>query len=161
MIEDWKALTDTELDQTYLDARNELERRRQVRELPEQMDNLHRKFLNAKGIAEGEAWIQPVGARDAYPLNWVVAHGGKMWESTTPGNVWEPGVSGWREVIDEPAPGEQPASSPAWVAPTGAHDAYAIGDRVSFDGVEYESTINGNVWQPGVHGWTPIEETTV
>lgn len=47
---------------------------------------------------------------------------------------------------------------PEWVQPTGAHDAYAIGDRVSFNGNNYESLINANVWSPAVYpaGWKQL-----
>ena len=37
-----------------------------------------------------------------------------------------------------------------WVQPTGAHDAYAIGDRVSYQGYTWESTVNANIYAPGV-----------
>jgi hypothetical protein len=37
---------------------------------------------------------------------------------------------------------------PVWSAPTGAHDAYNIGDIVSFDNVLYISKINGNTIVP-------------
>ncbi|MCD7948084.1 MAG: hypothetical protein LUG13_07320 [Oscillospiraceae bacterium] len=40
-----------------------------------------------------------------------------------------------------------------WVQPTGAHDAYQAGDVVSYDGQQYRSTIDSNVWAPGVYGW--------
>jgi hypothetical protein len=43
-----------------------------------------------------------------------------------------------------------------WVQPAGAHDAYNIGDRVTHNGQTWESTINANVWAPGVYGWTVI-----
>ncbi len=44
---------------------------------------------------------------------------------------------------------------PEWVQPTGAHDAYNIGDKVTFNGEHYISLINGNVWSPAVYpaGW--------
>ena len=47
---------------------------------------------------------------------------------------------------------------PDFVQPTGAHDAYNIGDRVLFEGVVYESTIDGNVWSPTAYpqGWQVI-----
>lgn len=47
---------------------------------------------------------------------------------------------------------------PAWVQPTGAHDAYQIGDRVSFNGSNYESLINANVWSPTAYpaGWKKL-----
>ncbi len=43
-----------------------------------------------------------------------------------------------------------------WVQPAGAHDAYNIGDKVTFNGVVYESTINANVWAPNVYGWITV-----
>ena len=44
---------------------------------------------------------------------------------------------------------------PDWVQPTGAHDAYDIDDCVTFNGNEYKSLINANVWSPSVYpaGW--------
>jgi hypothetical protein len=47
---------------------------------------------------------------------------------------------------------------PEWKQPTGAHDAYQVGDRVSFNGNNYESKINANVWSPTVYpaGWLKL-----
>lgn len=44
---------------------------------------------------------------------------------------------------------------PEWVQPTGGHDAYNIDDCITFNGVEYLSNINANVWSPNVYpaGW--------
>lgn len=41
------------------------------------------------------------------------------------------------------------AGHPVWSAPTGAHDAYNIGDIVNYMGKLYESTIDGNCIVPG------------
>ena len=38
---------------------------------------------------------------------------------------------------------------PIWSQPTGAHDAYNVGDVVDCGGVLYESLINGNTTVPG------------
>ena len=38
---------------------------------------------------------------------------------------------------------------PEWVQPTGAHDAYNKGDKVSDEGKHWISEIDGNVWKPG------------
>lgn len=35
-----------------------------------------------------------------------------------------------------------------WVQPTGAHDAYNVGDHVMHNDVEWVSLINGNTWEP-------------
>lgn len=45
---------------------------------------------------------------------------------------------------------------PSWRQPLGAHDAYKKGDRVMYNGKKWESTINANVWAPGVYGWTQL-----
>ena len=46
---------------------------------------------------------------------------------------------------------------PAWVQPTGAHDAYAAGANVSHAGKHWTSYMDANVWEPGVYGWTEVQ----
>lgn len=69
------------------------------------------------------------------------------------GDDTEPGED--PEPVDPPAP-----SYPEWVQPLGGHDAYKTGDRVTYQGKVYESTIDGNVWAPDVYpaGWIEITE---
>ena len=45
---------------------------------------------------------------------------------------------------------------PEWVQPTGAHDAYAIGDKVKHNDKTWESAVDANVWEPGVYGWNEL-----
>ena len=45
---------------------------------------------------------------------------------------------------------------PIWTQPLGGHDAYALGHKVSHKGQIWESTCNGNVWEPGVYGWSVV-----
>ena len=45
---------------------------------------------------------------------------------------------------------------PEWVQPTGAQDAYAKGDKVSYNGSHWESDVDANVWAPGTYGWHEI-----
>ena len=44
---------------------------------------------------------------------------------------------------------------PEFVQPTGAHDAYNKGDKVTFEGKHYISLIDGNVYSPAAYpaGW--------
>lgn len=44
---------------------------------------------------------------------------------------------------------------PEWKQPTGAHDAYGKGNKVTYKGHTYESLIDGNVWSPDAYpqGW--------
>lgn len=37
---------------------------------------------------------------------------------------------------------------PEWKQPTGAHDAYNVGDKCSYNGKHYICDINGNVYPP-------------
>ena len=45
---------------------------------------------------------------------------------------------------------------PAWVQPTGAHDAYRKGDKVTHSGKRWTSDVDNNTWEPGVYGWTEV-----
>ena len=45
---------------------------------------------------------------------------------------------------------------PEWVQPTGAQDAYMKDDKVSYNGKHWVSTVDNNVWAPGVYGWEEI-----
>lgn len=63
---------------------------------------------------------------------------------------WTPDVTPalWVEVsLDE---------FPDWKQPAGAHDAYAKGDKVKHNDKKWESTVDANVWEPGVYGWSEI-----
>ena len=46
---------------------------------------------------------------------------------------------------------------PEWIQPAGAHDAYAMGDKVSHNGKHWISTVDANIWEPGVYGWEESE----
>ena len=52
----------------------------------------------------------------------------------------------------------EPGEIPEWKQPAGGHDAYNIGDKVTFNGSVYESLINGNVWSPTAYpaGWKKL-----
>ena len=63
---------------------------------------------------------------------------------------WEPQNTPalWTEVsLDE---------WPEWVRPTGAHNAYNQGDKVTFEGQHYISLIDGNTYSPAEYpaGWS-------
>lgn len=49
---------------------------------------------------EWPAWSQPVGAHDAYSLGAKVLHNEQKWVSDVANNVWEPGVYGWSEYVE-------------------------------------------------------------
>lgn len=51
------------------------------------------------------------------------------------------------------------AEWPEWVQPTGTHDAYNTGDKVTYNGEHYVSLIDGNTWAPDAYpdGWEKQE----
>ena len=139
--------SDQELEQYRKAIVAEQSRRQTLATAGKQMDAIARSVLAAQGITDGDEWVQPTDATNAYPKDWTVTHDGKTWVSLTPANVWEPPTA-WREVVEE-------GETPEWVQPTGATDAYNKGDRVSYNGKVYESVIDGNVWSVDEYpaGW--------
>ena len=52
----------------------------------------------------------------------------------------------------------KPGEIPEWRQPTGAQDAYNIGDLVRYNGQVWESTIDNNVWAPGTSNLWVLKE---
>lgn len=78
-------------------------------------------------------------------------------QSHTSQEGWEPPATPalWTEV----AP---PGEIPVWRQPTGAQDAYRLGDKVRYpdkEGPVWVSTVDNNVWEPGVYGWEKEEKS--
>lgn len=150
---DMTALTDQELADLLASAHAEQEKRYTLSVIPQNVNVMNANYLTASGVIAGDAWKQPQGAHDAYPLDWKVTHNGKTWVSTTMSNVWEPPTN-WREEVTEGG------GYPEWVQPTGAQDAYDTGDRVHYTptGLNYQSLINANTWSPVAYpaGWSEV-----
>ena len=100
----------------------------------------------------------------AYPIDYKAGqlrrYGGKLYRCVkdhTSQEDWTPeaAASLWTVTAD---PAEE---WPAWSQPIGAHDAYSAGAKVSHKDKHWISDTDGNVWEPGVYGWTeaPVEET--
>lgn len=52
-------------------------------------------------------------------------------------------------------PGQSGTEIGEWVQPDSTNP-YMAGDRVTYDGKTWESTIDNNVWSPGVYGWIEV-----
>ena len=57
--------------------------------------------------------------------------------------------------------GESTEEYPEFVQPSGAHDAYHVGDKITYNGKHYECIYNGCVWTPDAYpaGWKLVEES--
>lgn len=94
----------------------------------------------------------------AYTLDERIRYGEKLYkcvQAHTSQEDWTPEKTPalWTEVA-------KPGEIPVWRQPTGAQDAYQTGDKVRYpdeNGAIYESTIDANVYAPGVYGWEMVE----
>ena len=93
----------------------------------------------------------------AYTLNDIRQYNGLLYrcvQAHTSQATWTPedAPSLWTRIAD-------PAQEwPEWIQPTGAHNAYAQGAKVSHNGKHWVSNVANNVWEPGVYGWTEQAE---
>ena len=92
------------------------------------------------------------GADTAYAIGQRVRYGDKLYkcvQAHTSQSDWMPSATPalWVRVSIE--------EWPEWVQPTGAHDAYAKGDKVTYKGKRYMSLIDGNAYSPDAYpaGW--------
>ena len=97
----------------------------------------------------------------AYPVNYTAGnirrYGGKLYccvKNHTSQEDWTPeaAASLWTVTAD---PAEE---WPTWSQPIGAHDTYSAGAKVSHQDKHWISDTDGNVWEPGVYGWTEVVE---
>ena len=92
----------------------------------------------------------------AYAVGARINYGGLLYkcaQAHTSQADWTPDATPalWVRVDD---PGED---WPEWRQPAGAHDAYEKGYKVSHNEKHRISDVDGNVWEPGVYGWTQAE----
>ena len=93
----------------------------------------------------------------AYTLNDIRQYNGLLYrcvQAHTSQATWTPeaAASLWTRIAD-------PTQEwPEWIQPTGAHNAYAQGAKVSHNGKHWISDVANNVWEPGVYGWTEQAE---
>lgn len=132
---------------------------------------------------KAKPFIQPTMAEDSYQKGEVcIWTDGKVYRSIMEtANAYSPEAypQGWEEVTaagepgttpepgTEQEPGQEPETGgeetgetvPAFIQPTGSHDAYQTSDRVIYNGQIYESTIDNNVWSPDTYpqGWKLVE----
>lgn len=98
---------------------------------------------------EWPEWKQPTGAHDAYSIGDKVSYNKEHYISQINGNTTVPGSDErwWKKVAEtveepdpeEPSEPEEPVQEeyPSYVQPTGAHDAYYKGNKVTFEGAKY------------------------
>ena len=91
----------------------------------------------------------------AYAIDDVISYKGELYkviQAHTSQADWAP------DIVTSLYTNVMPAGVTAeWRQPTGAHDSYMLGEQVTHNNSLWESTINDNVWEPGVYGWVEVE----
>ena len=119
---------------------------KQLRQLIEQLAVTLDDETALTGVELFPMWV--IGR--AYAIGDRVQHGGTLYkcvQAHTSQADWTPEATPalWVVVSIE--------EYPEWVQPTGAHDAYNTGDKVSYNGKHYVCTIDANTYAPDVYGW--------
>lgn len=146
-------------DKTYFILKDNLEK---VEEEKKQADQMLIDYV-ANYVAPEELVVQiPMAFNEwavgvQYSVDQKVRYDGDLWkclQAHTSQADWAPGVapSLWSKI------GDPTVEYPDWIQPTGAHDAYAKGDKVTHNGKKWVSTANANVWEPGQYGWDEVTE---
>ena len=91
----------------------------------------------------------------AYSVDERIRYGQTLYrcvQSHTSQADWTPDITPnlWTEVSIE--------EWPEWVQPTGAQDAYRIGDKVSHNGKHWICNSDYNIYEPGVFGWDEVTD---
>lgn len=125
----------------------------------EEMELFIENFLSLRAEStDAQAWNKPYvfpawKTEHDYTTGDRVRHGATLYrclQSHTSQSTWTPDAAPSLWVrIDDPA-----IEWPDWIQPVGAQDAYAKGAKVSHNDKHWISDVDGNVWEPGVYGWS-------
>lgn len=121
---------------------------RKLREVIEQASASLPDETALEGVELFPAWTLD----RAYDAGQRVRYGNKLYrceQAHTSQSDWTPPKTPalWTEV-------SKPGEIPEWKQPTGEQDAYNKGDQVRHADKIWTSDVDGNVWEPGVYGWT-------
>ena len=125
---------------------------KRARQMRAQLDNITKDFTDEQAVANKELypdWKSGV----ALTVGEVVLYADELYrviQAHTSQADWTPDVAFPLFVkisVEE---------FPQWKQPTGAHDAYNTGDKVTYDDKHWQSEVDANIWQPGVYGWTEV-----
>lgn len=82
---------------------NEKSRRDTITSAADSINKLAEAYMQAVGVKDGEPWVGPSSAAEAYPRDWSVTHEYGLWKSQVAGNIEEPGEGdAWERVGDDP-----------------------------------------------------------
>lgn len=110
----------------------------------------HAETLDDEGALEVPEMFPQWADSTAYAIGDRIRYGGTLYkclQAHTSQSDWTPdaAVSLWAKVTE-------PGTIPEWEQP-GSTNPYMKGDHVMHHGIEWVSTVDNNVWEPGIYGW--------
>lgn len=142
-------------------------------ELVDILDKIDEYYIKSKLSKEQKEELEEEARQNALPENSYADFqkqiddlAEKIKELQVTVNTNAQGMSAIKEAVEklggEITPPEKPTEEeyPEYVQPTGAHDAYKVGDKITYNGKKYECIFDGCVWTPDAYpqGWKEIKE---
>ena len=163
----WKSKEDIqkEEEKQKLERQFQEEKRKQTEALEKFMQFEMERLIEADELTEEQKLLfldgfEPFHVGEAYEVGKKVRYEGKVYEviqsHTSQADWLPPDVPALFKVYLQKETEEGDEVVHEWIQPTGAHDAYSIGDKVQFNGIIYISTVDGNVWSPEEFGWEEV-----
>lgn len=123
--------------------------------LRKKIESMSAELTDADAIDVPELFPKYDGNAHLYAVGDRVRYGDLLYkclQAHTSQADWTPdtAVSLWVRV-DDPS-----IEYPEWKQPTGAQDAYSKNSKCSHNGKRWISSIDSNVYEPGVYGWSEV-----
>ena len=143
-------------------------------ELVDILDKIDEYYIKSKLSKEQKEELEEEARQNALPENSYADFqkqiddlAEKVKELQVTVNTNAQGMSAIKEAVEKLGgvitPPEKPAEEeyPEFVQPTGAYDAYHIGDKITFEVKHYECIKDNCVWDPKAYkdGWKEIKES--
>ena len=132
-------------------------------ELVDMLNKIAEYYIKGNLSKEEKEELEEEARQNANPVNSYAPLEERLNELITRVDTLENKVS-QLEKTTTGEPTEEPSEPideyPEYVQPTGAHDAYHIGDKITYNGKHYECIFDNCVWTPDAYpqGWKLMEE---
>lgn len=143
---------DDELILSYLLGKKETMTWQQAQKYRALINSIIENLEDAEALAVLELFV-PWEENKLYNINDKIKYNDSLYkciQSHTSQASWSPEITPalWTKISIE--------EWPEWVQPTGASDAYMLGDKVAHNEKHWRSAYDNNVWEPGVFGWEEV-----
>lgn len=127
-----------------------------ARKLRAQIEMVAETLNDEQALETPELFPQWNGGYISYATGQRVRHNGtlyKVLQDHISQFNWSPDQT--PSLFAEVLPGQDGTDIGEWVQPDSTNP-YMRGDRVTHNGKTWESSIDNNVWEPGVYGWVEM-----